>query len=140
MARRSGAGVRAVATPDFGLDPAFAMTWVTGSAGFTDADPNSTPPAAARRIAVINNPGVTTISGVAGAVIRILAKDGTSFTFVPWFFDYTQNLWIQYAPALAVTLTTTRFQTVNVGGFLGAEFFIQITVNTAVTTFGFNIA
>lgn len=105
-----------------------------GSALPTDANPNSTPPSAGRILRFNRQPGVLTGSGLGVVFITFVPIATAAITIQPWFFDATQNVWIQFATAVSSTPTAAgvnNLLSINIFNWGGALFFPQITANTA---------
>lgn len=108
---------------------------VGGSALPTDPNPNTTPPAGGRILRFNRQPWTLTTSGLGVVYITIVPVALASITIQPWFFDATQNVWIQFATATTSTPTAAgvnNLQSINIFDWGGALFFPQITACTAV--------
>lgn len=117
-----------------------AIVWVGsvgGAALGADPNPNTTPPAANRILQLTPRPGALSVQGMGVIQTVPVPIAGASITLQGWFFDNTQNAWIQFS--LPITLTPTpgaagigNLQQSNPGGQFGLKYFVQITANTTV--------
>jgi hypothetical protein len=106
----------------------------------TDPNPNTTPPAGGRILTMQPRTGTLIISG--SAQLRVVAGvvAASSFTFQPWFFDPTPNLWVQYGAPTTLTPTGAASNAIgfNTGNMAGALFFIQLTAVVLVQAVGYD--
>jgi hypothetical protein len=127
-------------------DPTFAFrVWVGtigGSALATDPNPNTTPPSAGRIFTASMRGGMLQTHGTGRLTVVCGVVAASSITFQPWFFDTTQNLWIQFAGPVTITPVgggTANATTIIIGNFTGAQFFFQITANTLVQALAYDL-
>lgn len=129
--------------------------WVGTPAGAglsADANPNTTPPAAARILVLSGKRGNTVIMGQVNLMTLVYPVAGTpSGTFQPWFFDDTLGAWIQRGVAFTLSpvlgtspsdgrLTATNLSQVVSGALTGSKWFVQLTSNTSslITAFAYD--
>jgi hypothetical protein len=67
--------------------------------------------------------------------LNLIAVNGTSIVVQPWWWDDTNAVWTKLGATTTVTVGTTNFAVITVGGMVGAKFFVQITTNTGVEKF-----
>lgn len=116
----------------------FTATTVVGSVGGsalpTDPNPNTTPPSNGRILRLNRQPWTLTVSGLGVIYVTFVPIATASITIQPWFFDATQNVWIQFVAPVSSTPTApgvNNLLSLNVFNWGGAKFFLQITANTA---------
>jgi len=133
-----------VQSPSHDNDPTYSLSvWVGtvgGAALGTDPSPNVTPPAAGRILVLLPKDGALQLMGTARLAIVCATVAASSITLQPWFFDATQNLWIQYGPPITVTPTGAASNIgalTTFGNYSGAQVFVQITANTLVQAFAY---
>lgn len=107
---------------------------VGGSALPTDASPNTTPPSAGRIVRAMAKSSICLCGQgvISGLVIPIALA---SITFQAWFFDATQGVWVQFTIPFTFAPTAVGINNLiftAIGGWFGAQLFLQVTANTAV--------
>lgn len=107
-------------------------------AGFTDPDPNVTPPSIDT---IVRFPAgrfvVAWGIGFAFSVLTTFLADGTSAQIRVWYFDESRALWV--TPGFN-SLTTLTYSANNTSGLAirimpGAKFFVQVVTNTGASKF-----
>lgn len=130
--------VKSVSGPSSFTFPVWAGT-IGGSALSTDPSPNVTPPAANRIVRYGSRTNRLTVQG--SGQLRAIAVGGTTISFQPWYFDDFFATWIALGVAVTLTSANTTVTLAGIsllGGFYGAQFFMQITANTGVQAFGYD--
>jgi hypothetical protein len=132
--------------PAHDADPTFSLAvWVGtvgGSALGTDPNPNTTPPSGGRILRCLPRRGLLLQHGAAQVRLVCGVVAASSITLQPWFFDATQNLWVQYGAPVTITPTGAAANQIGVtiGMVGGAQIFVQITANTLVQALGYDYA
>jgi hypothetical protein len=134
-----------IQSPAHDNDATFALrVWVGtigGSALGTDPNPNTTPPSAGRIITSSMRGGMLQTHGTGRLTVICGTVAASSITLQPWFFDATQNLWVQYGAPATITPTgaASNATTIIFGNFTGGQLFAQITANTLVQALGYDL-
>lgn len=123
------------------VSPFVVACWAEGASGFTDADPNVTPPAASRIVTMPKNALLwselgsnTTRSGLS---LWLFMADGTSLQCQAHYYDEGARLWVpfQNSQGLTTSLPATTTNLVREGP--GLKCFVRITANVGVTKFAY---
>jgi hypothetical protein len=130
-----------VRSPDSGVANFGFDCWVpTGSPIANDPLPNSTPPAANRKVR-LNAYAKGAVQFMGSGLLRLVAIGTGTVVHQTWFFDATLNTWVPWGPNTTTTIATTNITVaggIAPGAMVNMDWFVQIVSTTGTpTNFGY---
>jgi hypothetical protein len=128
-------------SPDNSTGAQFSFdVWVTGAPVANDPLPNSTPPAANRKVR-LNAYAKSSVQFMGSGTLRIIVIGGATLVHQTWFFDTTLNTWVAWGINRTITIATTNLDiagNVSPGALTNVDWFVQIVSTTGgPTNFGY---